>query len=327
MIATAPTHCRVEKVTCCVCGRDATDPDEVAQGFDFEYESTHDTFHMVRCSACGLVYLNPRPTPDELSTIYPANYYAYHYQSEVHPLARAAKNMLDNRKIDRWLAQIATQHPRFLDVGCGDGRHLIAMHKRGLPKEQLWGIELDKEVVDKLRAAGYQAHHGRIEEVSDLPSKSFDLIVMLQVIEHVADPSACIGRLASLLDDDGVIVLETPNVRSLDQKIFKNRYWGGYHFPRHWNLFDETTLTRLLGQHGLEPISIRFLPAPSFWIYSLQHIMRYRYGFPRLANFLNPFRNLPLQALFTSFDMARAALGLRTSNMQIIARRCSNHRA
>lgn len=321
MIATASKPSRVETVRCCVCGAGKTEDTPVATGFDFEYESTHDCFKFMRCANCGLVYLNPRPTADELPTIYPHDYYAYHYQDVVHPLARAVKSFLDARKMDGWLAHLRDEKPRFLDVGCGDGRYLRALHKRGDPKDRLWGVELDRNVVESLRREGFRACHGRIECITELPAEGFDLIVMLQVLEHVADPGACVDRLASLLDRDGVLVLETPNVRSLDRILFRKRYWGGYHFPRHWNLFDEGTLRALLDRHGLETIGVRFLPAPSFWIYSLRHVAKYAWRMPGLARVLNPLRNLPLQAVFTSFDMARAAIGLRTSNMQVTARR------
>ncbi len=321
MIATAPKSSRVETVRCCVCGTGKTEDAPVAVGFDFEYESTHDSFQFVRCANCGLVYLNPRPSADELSTIYPPDYYAYHYQDEVHALARAAKNFLDARKMDGWLGHLQSGNLRFLDVGCGDGRYLRALHRRGVPKDRLWGVELNRDVVESLFRQGFQAYHGRIESITELPAAGFDLIVMLQVLEHVADPGACVDRLSSLLDRDGLLVLETPNVRSLDRNLFRKRYWGGYHFPRHWNLFDEVTMKALLDHHGLETIGVRFLPAPSFWIYSLRHVAKYAWGMPRLAKMLNPFRNLPLQVVFTSFDMVRAAVGLRTSNMQVMARR------
>ncbi len=317
MIARNPPECRVERVPCCVCS--GTAGREIASGRDYEYLTSSTVFRMVRCRECGHHYLNPRPALDELMTIYPPNYYAYHYTEVLHPLADAAKRTLDQRKMSVWLSHLDSAQPRVLDVGCGNGRYLKALHRRGVPKQQLWGVELDPAVVADLHANGYPAHCGRIEDLVGLPPRSFDLIVMLQVIEHVADPAACIAQLAGLLAPGGVLVLETPNARCLDRTLFRRHYWGGYHFPRHWNLFDATTLSRLLQRHGLHTRLVRYLPSPSFWIYSLHHVTRYALECPRLAGLFNPFRNVPAQALFTSLDLLRGCLGLRTSNMEVTA--------
>jgi hypothetical protein len=50
-------------------------------------------------------------------------------------------------------------------------------------------------------------------------------------------------------------VIVTDNTDALDFKIFKGGYWGGYHFPRHWNLFNRKSLTKLAGKgQGLKSL-------------------------------------------------------------------------
>lgn len=310
---------RTELVGCCVCG--GSRHTVIARGFDFEYETTREEFPVVRCDDCGHHFLNPRPAESELPAIYPPNYYAYQYQDAVHPLARRAKDFLDRRKIRGWLAPCTTSAPRFLDVGCGDGRYLRMFAERGVARSALWGVEMSREVVDGLVAEGFQGRFGRIEDAQDLPQNYFDLIVMLQVIEHVSEPGACVARLAQLLAPGGVLVLETPNVDALDVRLFQSRYWGGYHLPRHWNLFSPESLRKLLLRHGLEPVATRFLPSPAFWLHSLHHWLKYERRQPRLARWVHPARCVPGLAAFTAFDMFRAALRRRTSNMQLMARR------
>src|SRR5438552_786916 len=58
---------------CALCGANATEPE--ADGYDFEYNTASNPFRFVKCSACGHVYLNPRPSPSDLGVIYPSTYY------------------------------------------------------------------------------------------------------------------------------------------------------------------------------------------------------------------------------------------------------------
>ena len=62
-------------------------------------------------------------------------------------------------------------------------------------------------------------------------------MTMFHVIEHVADPPRVAERVARWLAPGGVFAVETPNLESLDARLFRERYWGGYHFPRHWHLY------------------------------------------------------------------------------------------
>src|SRR4029450_1058589 len=70
------SNIRKVETTCNTCG--STNTEIVTTGSEHEYDNTtDDVFTVVRCTDCGLVYLNPRPDLSELETIYPPNYYAY----------------------------------------------------------------------------------------------------------------------------------------------------------------------------------------------------------------------------------------------------------
>lgn len=311
-------YLQLEDVCCGVCGADIFHP--YASGYDYEYHTSANLFHMVECQVCDNVYLNPRPVQEELSAIYPPNYYAYNYDSTIHPIAIRAKGWLDSLKIREWRRNLKTSMPRFLDVGCGDGRYLKMMHKLGIPKSCLYGVELDADQVNKLNQDGFNGFFGRIEDVAkDLPNESFDLIVLLQVLEHVSDPRTMVSTLSNLLRKGGVLIIETPNTSSIDVRLFKASYWGGYHFPRHWNLMNQRTLARLAHEQGLRVEYFNFLPSHSFWIFSFHHLIWDKWKMKWLANLFNPFRNLFLLAFFTGFDLLRARLGFQTSNIQLVA--------
>ena len=314
----ATSTLEMEAVNCGVCSSVHARP--VTLGRDFEYHTSDDEFQIVECENCGNMYLNPRPVKNELPRIYPPNYYSYNYDSAIHPLAIKAKHLLDGVKVRGWLRHMANRNPVFLDVGCGDGRYLRMLHHLGVPKDKLYGVELDERQIQRLTDEGFHGYCGRVEDASyELPANSFELIVLLQVLEHVENPHSMVATLSGLLCPGGVLILETPNTDSVDFRLFRNRYWGGYHFPRHWNLFNLSALRRMVEQHGMTVKEFNFLPAHSFWIFSLHHLIQDRWRMPRVARFFDPLKNLFLLALFTGFDMVRAKLGFRTSNVQVVA--------
>ena len=133
-----------------------------------------------------------------------------------------------------------------------------------------------------------------------------------------------IRKVGSWLTPQGILAIETPNLDSLDVRMFQERYWGGYHIPRHWNLFTPETLGRLLEDHGFEVLSVRYQTGHSFWMYSLHHVLRYgRRPRPGLARWFDPFSSLPFLILFTAIDKIRAWFGYKTSSMLILAGRKS----
>jgi SAM-dependent methyltransferase len=304
---------------CAVCG--GTTAHFYARGYDYELRTCRNEWTFVQCDACGHVWLNPRPALSALGVIYPPHYYAYDYETRVNALARWGKSVLDRRKLAAILAR-AGQAPRtYLDVGCGSGRYLRAMASRGLARRDIHGLELDQRVVHMLSAEGFAVECARAEEAEIAPG-SIDLVTMFHVLEHVDAPDRLVASVAGWLSPQGMLAIETPNLDALDRRLFADRYWGGYHFPRHWHLFVAGTLARLVKRAGLTPIATIYETGHSFWMYSVHHHLRYgRHPRPGLARFFDPFTNVLPLAAFTAFDTARSALGARTSAMLMLARR------
>jgi 2-polyprenyl-3-methyl-5-hydroxy-6-metoxy-1,4-benzoquinol methylase len=266
--------------------------------------------------------LNPRPAIAALSVIYPSTYYAYNY-GKINFVARKAKEWLDRRKIAKIIEYLGKSPASYVDVGCGDGRFLRILEDLGVPRAGVYGLELDQGVVNGLRYQGYPGVFcERVEDTTNIPQAAIDLVTMFHVIEHVDDPGAVIRQISQWLSPGGVFVLETPNLDSVDARLFQNTYWGGYHIPRHWNLFSPATISRLLSENGLEVLKIIFQPGHSFWMYSLHHMVRYHGGSrPRMGRIFDPMKSLVGLAAFTGFDLIRGTLGWKTSAMLVICRK------
>jgi SAM-dependent methyltransferase len=305
---------------CPLCGEERWE--RLAEGYDYELATCRNRWRFVRCLACDHAWLHPRPALRALGVIYPPHYYAYQYAQQVHPLAARAKAWLDRGKIRRILRQGGGLPRGYLDVGCGDGRFLRALEALGVPRERLFGLELDPGVVGRLRREGYRADCARVEDATLVEPASLDLITMFHVIEHVDRPVAIVRKLAEWLAPGGVLAVETPNRRSLDARLFRRTYWGGYHFPRHWHLFTTEGVVRLLGDIGLEPAGVAYQTGHSFWLYSLHHLLRYgRPRLPRVARRFDPMGHLVPLALVTGWDKLRAVLHFRTSAVLVLGRK------
>jgi SAM-dependent methyltransferase len=252
---------------CCLCGVEDGMP--VAVGEDFEYHTSRDAFVAMRCGECGLVYLNPRPADSELDRIYPGSYHAFQFNAENFGLAHRVRSRLEARRLLSYCKHLGDM-ARILDVGCGDGFHLRLLSEYGCRTWKLEGVDASERAVQAARDSGLDVHLGTLES-ADLPANAYDLMLLIATIEHVANPSAVLKAAARLLKPGGHVVVVTDNTATLDFRLFGTRHWGGYHFPRHWNLFDKRSL-RLLAEHaGLEVETLSTALSPVNWVYSIRN--------------------------------------------------------
>ena len=305
-------------VRCALCGSD--DSEEVASGHDFEYRTAANLFHFVGCRRCGHRYLDPRPRSEDLDVIYPPDYYAF--TGTTNALVARAQRSWESGKVKLYRSCVGAGRKRLLDVGCGDGRFLRLLRDFGDPAWELVGLEQDERAIAKCRSLGFTVHSERVEDFAAQPGERgrYDAVIMLQLIEHVEDPVAICERVFSLLRPGGVFIVETPNLGGLDHRMFQRRWWGHYHFPRHWNLFSRASLVRMLEARGFEIVRSEYLISTSSWIISHQNWLKDR-GWPRFLQRFTNYQNPLLLAIAVAIDAVRMRLGLETSNQRVIARR------
>jgi SAM-dependent methyltransferase len=301
--------------TCCaLCGSAALAPE--AYGYDFEYNTAQNPFRFVRCLGCGHVYLNPRPSAADLGVIYPASYYTL---AGPGGLVRRLQRVWEGRKVSVYERALGPGKKRILDVGCGDGRFLQVLRDFGSADWELVGVDFDPAAIERCRARGFTAFAKRVEDMA-AEEGTFDAVVMLQLIEHVEDPVRIAKRVAGLLRPGGVFVVETPNLAGWDYRLFRKRWWGHYHFPRHWNLFSTGSLERMLTDCGFVIDRTDQLISTSAWTISLGNYFLDR-GYPRwFSGFFN-YKNPVLLAFFVTLDALRSRLGMPTSNQRVVARK------
>jgi 2-polyprenyl-3-methyl-5-hydroxy-6-metoxy-1,4-benzoquinol methylase len=311
----------VEEAVCLFCG--SVPADVVARGRDYEYASSPDFFELVRCRDCELIFLQPRPAAEAMSTIYPANYYAYNEEGGENGFVKFFRDRIERVKVRRYERLVAKPDAALLDIGCGDGR-LLEVIRRFAPDDwRLAGIEIGEAAARRAADRGFEVRSGDFESLDVAGwEERFDLALMHHVIEHVREPRAVLRKVSSLMAEGGVFSVETPETRGWDYRLFRSRYWGGYHIPRHFYLFDADTLTRLLREEGFEILSVRSIPSPAFWIFSFHNFLVDRRWGRRLASYCHP-QNLLAVSLATAVDALQLLTRRQSTNLQVLARKRS----
>jgi 2-polyprenyl-3-methyl-5-hydroxy-6-metoxy-1,4-benzoquinol methylase len=265
------------EVVCNFCG--GTGTRLITTGKEHEYENTtSDVFNVVACTACGLIYLNPRPDLSELSTIYPPNYYSYNQQklreeADSDSLRHRLRYRGFMAKVEKGLSLCPVRDPVIvLDIGCGDGHALNLYRQCPGRKVETHGVDFNDAAIEEAARQGHITYTGRFEDV-DLPSDYFDLVVACHVIEHVDDPRGFTDKVYRILRPGGIFWLETPNIGSLDARLFKSKHWGAYHFPRHWFYFDLQSIKNLARLTGFEVAMIDYYPNAIFWYWTFHSMI------------------------------------------------------
>lgn len=243
---------------CLACGGSESSPWAVAR--DVEYLATSDRFTYHRCHGCGVLFIDPVPEA-RLAEIYPPNYYSYAApgRSPVH----AIKAWLDRRFFRSLLGQVAGENLRVLDVGGGAGWELCALRDSDPRVSDTHVVDLDPGASALARSNGHDYFCGRIEDYET--THRFDLVLLLNLIEHVRDPEQVLRKVASLLSPGGLVVVKTPNYDALDARLFRRHNWAGLHCPRHWVLFTQDSFARLAQRSGLCIRSASYTQGAPFW--------------------------------------------------------------
>src|SRR5687768_9852089 len=171
---------------CIACGAKGHEP--VLLAYDPHYGNPGES-PVVRCSECGLHWLNPMPTEAYLAKAYPPTYYA-HTQSRKSRIKTALRRLA-------FLNYDKTGDPHFpapgrmLDIGCGAGDFLLEMRARG------WEVEGVEPHITQA-PQGLQIYTCTLHEAA-LPSALYDYVRLNHSFEHMADPVAVLREIRRIL--------------------------------------------------------------------------------------------------------------------------------
>jgi SAM-dependent methyltransferase len=305
----------MQHTRCDLCGADDTITLYVGASWR---QPVPDGVALARCQGCGLMYLNPRPSQDEIAAYYPAEYGPFRpaIEDERHALMRwmRRRKLVQRRRLIERYSGRATG--RILDVGCATGIFLHEMVSAGW---QAAGVEPVTHAAKYAQTRfGLDVFEGLMAQAPFEPG-TFDVVTFWDVLEHTFSPAQELAHAARLLAPGGLVVINVPNWRSVDRELF-GPHWIGFDPPRHLYVFTERTLTALLRKAGLRPLAwICLMPAYFAFIVSLDRWLTAQA--PRRADLVRPWLNLPGARL--PFELAFTVLNKlkRSGVISVFARK------
>jgi ubiquinone/menaquinone biosynthesis C-methylase UbiE len=150
----------------------------------------------------------------------------YDRRAELHYAAPAAPDPGVDRKFERLRAVLLARLPAraVLDAGCGDGRYLAALAEAPGTPQRVVGVDISERILGAAElaaeAAGVGAELVRANlEALPFADGEFDLVLSVQVVEHLLDPAAGLGELARVLEPGGTLIVSTDHARAVVSRL------------------------------------------------------------------------------------------------------------
>lgn len=212
-----------------------------------------DGFHIVRCMQCHLVYVAEEIGGDELAAHYGEAYYTGAQKKGYSDYIGRRKVRKDyfRSTIPMIRRYLAVETPRVLDVGCAAGFFLEVAREQGW---QARGVELSAYAAEYARSQfGLDVVTGTLA-AAKFPLRSFDLITLWDVIEHLPNPSEILTLVHDLLRPSGLVIISTGDISGATARLYGRR-WALLAPPGHLFYFSRRTLFAMLRQTAFEPLT------------------------------------------------------------------------
>ncbi|MFN0275453.1 MAG: class I SAM-dependent methyltransferase [Chitinophagales bacterium] len=273
-------------IRCCVCGNSGK------TNFSLFYEKPG--YHVMQCAVCSFVFV-PTYYRESIS-------YTDYKDAKVADQVKKGNNWI---KIQRHLLRFDLikkykKQGKVFDLGAGWGHFLLAGKQLGY---DVYGIELSEQ------PALYAKNElglpiDRLDFFAMNDAKKFDIITLWDVLEHIDEADKVIEKCNTLLAEDGLIVIQVPQIDSFMSKRFKET-WKMVSLD-HVNYFSSKTLPRLLKAKGFEVQEMRSsIELKLFLMYTVLPFFRKVFPKKKKANsgiqptsaerqeFFNKFTNVP----------------------------------
>ena len=240
--------------SCLLCGSPHSVP--FFRASDRLYRTTTRQFSVLRCATCGLLRLDPQPSPSELRQYYPDTYWFAPDSGTASRLEESYRRLVLRDHVhfvEHALRNSAARGP-LLDVGAGGGLFPALMRGRGF---RAIGLDFSPEAAAICWRQQRTPAVCAMLESAPFPPRSLAGITMFHVLEHLPDPRAYLRIAHGLLASDGRLVVQVPNADSWQSRLL-GRSWNGMDVPRHLFDFGARHVAQLIQQAGFEVLRRKY---------------------------------------------------------------------
>lgn len=207
----------------------------------------------------GYLRADPIPSPEEVERYYREEFYsAKRFNDSALEVQKEEQEFFDSRweGIYRRCAEFFGGRPfSMFDVGFGYAQALLYFRGKGAAVS---GLDPAPQGVDYARGLGLDVYQAGIEDFGCVGERRFDVVTLLNVLEHLRQPPETLKNLREkLLKPGGLLVVEVPNEfndfqTAADAELGLGEWWVCP--PAHLNYFSATTLAGLLDRCGYQVV-------------------------------------------------------------------------
>ncbi len=305
--------------SCPLCGSDSWSV--WAEASDLQMRRSQRLFRYARCSACGVLFEQERPTEATVSFFYEGDYEPYRKRKPNNPLRpfhklglRIAAHVSGEQEAKHAIArrrnaQLARPSAVLLDFGCGGGKYLDACKARfGC---RTIGMDFNPSLFPALRANGHEVLDVSDASWSSLADCTVDLVVMSHVLEHVYNPRAVLSQVHRVLKPGGLLDVALPNPEGVSATRYRS-HWFGLDSPRHIMLDRPDLTARLVAEAGFADTEILGEPVTKDALRSMAR---------EIGQDADAMQGNGWVALNIAFDMRRAAHAGNYDRFHLYARK------
>lgn len=210
-------------------------------------------FSYVKCKQCGLVFLSPMLSDEDIAGYYPDDY-SPHVSKERSSgnnegvSKKEKKRLMRDYGLSSAMLKMLGRESKVLDVGCGSGGFLNKIRKAA--GCSVYGVDISQLAVENAgKLFGIDVFRGTLPQ-APFQNNSFDLVTAWSCLEHLSDPGQTLKKMSELIKDDGVVLIKVPNFASFNARIFGSN-WYHLDCPRHLTHFTPETISLFLDKCGL----------------------------------------------------------------------------